>query len=70
MPRIVRIVVTELPPDAVNPEPWQVEWEGQGGVQRQQHDSKAAAQQHVRGLLADLAPGLTKDDVLTINRRS
>jgi hypothetical protein len=69
MPYITRIVVTELEPDTVSPEPWLVQWEGRGGDQRQRHDSKAAARQHVSGLLAEIAPGLSRDQVLTVNER-
>ncbi|GAS98904.1 uncharacterized protein RMCC_5869 [Mycolicibacterium canariasense] len=63
-----RIVVTELPPDTITPEPWQVVWSNQLGEHTHVHHSKKAAQRHVRGLLGSLAVGVSRDEALTINR--
>lgn len=61
--------MTELAPNDVTPEPWLVEWVDDLGAHRHEHHSKAAAQQHVRGLLQTVPPGLVRDDVLTVRRR-
>ncbi|KWX66543.1 hypothetical protein [Mycobacterium sp. NAZ190054] len=67
--RITRIVVTQLDPDADHPDPWRVEWINGRDELRQHHDSEAAAQRHVRGLLRELASGVTRDQALTVVRR-
>lgn len=46
--RVERIVVTELPPDDLTPEPWTVAWTNALGNHTRTHDSKRAAQTHVR----------------------
>lgn len=70
MPRhVTRIVVTELPIDALNPEPHLVEWTVDGKDFRHQLDSYGGAARLVGNLLKQLAPGLTKDDVLVVKRR-
>lgn len=71
---VTRIVVTQLEPTDARPDPWLIEWtwrpQGRDEDARHQHDSTGAAQQHVKGLLADMSPGLTKDEVLTVVRLS
>lgn len=71
---VTRIVVTQGEPDITGYEQWTIEWtwrwkEGRDQDMRHVHDSKGAAQRHVSGLLHDMAPGSTKDDVLTVNLR-
>lgn len=70
--RVTRVVVTQLEPDAAHPDPWRVTWttgEGRRADElAQDHDSKAAAQRLVANLLTELAPGVTRDDALTVCR--
>ena len=70
---VTRVVVTQGEPDIDGYEQWTVEWTwrpiGRDEDARHVHDSKGAAQRHVAGLLADIAPGLTKDEVLTVKLR-
>lgn len=74
MPQYVtRVVVTELAPDELSTEPFLVEWtvevRGRTREGRHRHDSRAAARRHVSGLLADMRPGMTRDQVLAVVQR-
>ena len=62
--RVTRIVVTELPPDVDNPEPWLTEWTADGEEYRQRHDSRAAA----RRLVGNLLTQASGREVLTVRR--
>ncbi len=74
MPRhVTAVTVTQGDPDAYGYEPWLVEWtwkvNGRDDHCRHEHDSRAAARRHVKGLLADIEPGMSRDDVLTLHIR-
>jgi hypothetical protein len=71
MPRYVTsVTVAQGEPDAHGYEPWIVEstWKinGRDGYFRHDHDSRVAARRHVKGLLVDIEPGMSRDDVLCI----
>lgn len=70
MRTVTAVIVTELPPDDTSQENWHVEWVIDGKVRCHTHYSKKAAQRHVGNLLKDTGPGLTRDQVLTVNYRA
>lgn len=73
---VTKVIVDQVPPEANASgfEVWRVSWterrsNGKTKHLAQTHCSRGAARRHVRGLLSDLAPGTSRDDVLTLNLR-
>lgn len=73
---MTQVTVDQLPAEESETgfEVWRVSWtwrwsNGKEGRHSQPHNSRAAARRHVQGLLDDLAPGLSREDALTLNLR-